>query len=165
VEVEMQEVNGHLWHFRYSLSDGTGYLVVATTRPETMLGDTAIAVHPNDSRYQQWIGKMVTLPIMGRQIPIIADELVDPEFGTGCVKITPAHDPNDFEMGQRHNLPLINIMHPDGSLNDNAGPFAGQDRFIARKNLLSQLESEGILVKTEEYRHVVPHSDTRQSTH
>ena len=159
VEVEMQEVNGHLWHFRYSLSDGTGYLVVATTRPETMLGDTAVAVHPNDSRYQQWIGKMITLPIMGRQIPIIADELVDPEFGTGCVKITPAHDPNDFQMGQRHNLPLINIMHPDGSLNDNAGPFAGQDRFIARKNLLSQLESEGILVKTEEYRHVVPHSD------
>jgi len=159
LEVENQEVNGHLWHFRYPLTDGTGYLEVATTRPETMLGDTAVAVHPEDNRYQHLIGQTVTLPILNRKIPIIADRLVDPGFGTGCVKVTPAHDPNDFEMGQRHQLPMINLLHKDGSLNDNAGLFAGQDRFVARRNLVQRLEADGYLVKVEDYHHTVPYSD------
>ncbi|NEP91356.1 MAG: valine--tRNA ligase [Okeania sp. SIO2C2] len=159
LEVENKEVNGNLWHFRYPLTDGSGYVEVATTRPETMLGDTGVAVNPNDDRYKNLIGKTLTLPIMEREIPIIADELVDPEFGTGCVKVTPAHDPNDFEMGKRHDLPFINIMNKDGSLNENAGPFVGQDRFEARKNVVKRLESEGVLVKVEEYSHSVPYSD------
>ena len=159
LEVEQKEVNGHLWHFRYPLSDGSGLVEVATTRPETMLGDTAVAVNPDDSRYQALIGKTVTLPIVGREIPIIADELVDPEFGTGCVKVTPAHDPNDFEMGQRHQLPFINLMHKDGTLNGEAGPFVGQDRFVARKGVVKQLDAEGSLVKVEDYTHAVPYSD------
>ncbi len=159
LEAENKEVDGHLWHFRYPLTDGSGYLEVATTRPETMLGDTAVAVNPNDDRYKDYIGKTITLPIVGREIPIIADELVDPEFGTGCVKVTPAHDPNDFEMGQRHNLPFINIMNKDGSLNENAGEFEGQDRFVARKNVVNKLEELGNLVKIEDYRHSVPYSD------
>ncbi|TVQ48410.1 MAG: valine--tRNA ligase [Gloeocapsa sp. DLM2.Bin57] len=159
LEVENQEIDGNLWHFRYPLQDGTGYIQVATTRPETMLGDTAVAVNPQDTRYQSLIGKKVILPLIGREIPIIADEFVDPEFGTGCVKVTPAHDPNDFEMGQRHQLPLINIMNKDGSLNENAGEFAGEDRFVARKNVVKRLESQGLLVKVENYRHSVPYSD------
>ncbi|MBD1937821.1 valine--tRNA ligase [Microcoleus sp. FACHB-68] len=159
LEVENKEVKGNLWHFRYPLSDNSGYLEVATTRPETMLGDTAVAVNPNDDRYKHLIGKTLTLPIMGREIPIIADELVDPEFGTGCVKVTPAHDPNDFEMGQRHQLPFINIMNKDGSLNENAGPFQGQPRFTARKNVVKRLEEDGVLVKIEDYNHSVPYSD------
>ena len=159
LEVENQEVNGHLWHFRYPLTDGSGYVEVATTRPETMLGDTAVAVNPNDERYQHLIGKTLTLPILGREIPIIADELVDPAFGTGCVKVTPAHDPNDLEMGQRHQLPFINILNKDGSLNENAGSFQGQDRFVARKNVVQQLEADGVLVKIEDYKHTVPYSD------
>jgi valyl-tRNA synthetase len=159
LEVENQEVNGNLWHLRYPLTDGSGPVEVATTRPETMLGDTAVAVNPNDERYKHLIGKTVTLPIMGREIPIIADELVDPEFGTGCVKVTPAHDPNDFQMGQRHNLPFITIMNKDGTLNENAGSYQGQDRFQARKNLVQQLEAEGFLVKVEDYKHTVPYSD------
>ncbi|NER33502.1 MAG: valine--tRNA ligase [Oscillatoria sp. SIO1A7] len=158
LEVEKKEVNGHLWHFRYPFSDGSGFVEVATTRPETMLGDTAVAVNPNDDRYQQIIGKTLTLPIMNREIPIIGDELVDPEFGTGCVKVTPAHDPNDLEMGQRHDLPFINIMNKDGSLNEQAGEFAGQDRFVARKNVLARLEKEGYLLKVEDYKHTVPYS-------
>jgi len=159
LEVEPKEVNGNLWYFRYPLTDGSGYLEVATTRPETMLGDTAVAVNPEDDRYKHLIGKTLNLPIMHREIPIIGDRLVDPSFGTGCVKVTPAHDPNDFEMGQRHNLPLINIMHQDGSLNENAGEFQGQDRFVARKNVLARLETEGVLVKVEDYKHTVPYSD------
>jgi len=159
LEVESQEVNGHLWHFRYPLTDNSGHVEVATTRPETMLGDTAVAVNPNDDRYKHLIGKTLTLPIMGREIPIIGDELVDPAFGTGCVKVTPAHDPNDFEMGQRHQLPFINIMNKDGSLNENAGPFQGQDRFVARKNVVQRLEDDGYLVKVEDYKHTVPYSD------
>jgi valyl-tRNA synthetase len=159
VEVESKEVDGNLWHFRYPLTDGTGYVEVATTRPETMLGDTAVAVNPNDERYQNLIGKTVTLPIMQREIPIIADEFVDASFGTGCVKVTPAHDPNDFEMGQRHNLPFINIMNKDGTLNENAGEFQGQDRFVARKNVVARLEADGVLVKVENYKHSVPYSD------
>jgi valyl-tRNA synthetase len=159
LEVENQEVNGHLWHFRYPLTDGSGYVEVATTRPETMLGDTAVAVNPNDDRYKHLIGKTVTLPIMGREIPIIADDYVDSSFGTGCVKVTPAHDPNDFEMGQRHNLPFITIMNKDGTLNENAGPFQGQDRFDARKAVVQRLDEEGALVRVEDYKHTVPYSD------
>ncbi|MBD0263789.1 MAG: valine--tRNA ligase [Tolypothrix sp. Co-bin9] len=159
VEVENQEVNGHLWHFRYPLTDGSGDVEVATTRPETMLGDTAVAVNPNDDRYKHLIGKTVTLPIMRREIPIIGDEFVDPTFGTGCVKVTPAHDLNDFEMGKRHNLPFINIMNKNGTLNENAGEFQGQDRFQARKNVVSRLETDGFLVKVEDYKHSVPYSD------
>ena len=159
LEVENQEVDGHLWHFRYPLSDGSDHLEVATTRPETMLGDTAVAVNPEDDRYRHLVGQTVRLPIMERDIPVIADALVDPAFGTGCVKVTPAHDPNDFEMGQRHNLPLINIMHKDGSLNENAGPFEGQDRGEARQAVVQRLEAEGCLVKVEDYRHTVPYSD------
>ncbi|MCF4967051.1 valine--tRNA ligase [Nostoc sp. CMAA1605] len=159
VEVENKEVEGNLWHFRYPLSDGSGYVEVATTRPETMLGDTGVAVNPNDERYQHLIGKTLTLPIMQREIPIIGDELVDPSFGTGCVKVTPAHDPNDFEMGKRHNLPFINILNKDGTLNANAGEFQGQDRFVARKNVIARLEADGVLVKVEDYKHTVPYSD------
>ncbi len=159
LEAENKEVDGHLWHFRYPLTDRSGYLEVATTRPETMLGDTGVAVNPNDERYKDLIGKTVTLPIVGREIPIIGDEFVEMDFGTGCVKVTPAHDPNDFEMGQRHNLPMINIMNKDGSLNENAGEFQGQDRFVARKNVVKKLEELGNLVKIEDYRHSVPYSD------
>ena len=159
LEIENEEVNGHLWYLRYPLSDGTGELVVATTRPETMLGDTGVAVNPNDERYQAFIGKTVTLPIVGREIPIFADELVDPAFGTGCVKVTPAHDPNDFEMGKRHQLPFINILNKDGTVNENGGIFAGQDRFDVRKNLVKTLDDTGFLVKVEDYKHTVPYSD------
>jgi valyl-tRNA synthetase len=159
IEVENQEIDGNLWHFRYPLTDGSGYVEVATTRPETMLGDTAVAVNPKDERYQALIGKTLTLPLVGREIPVIGDELVDAEFGTGCVKVTPAHDPNDFEMGQRHNLPMINIMNKDGSLNENAGDFVGLDRFDARKAVVAKLEEVGALVKIEPYHHSVPFSD------
>ena len=159
LEVEPEEVNGHLWQFRYPISEGSGYVEVATTRPETMLGDTAVAVNPNDDRYQHLIGQTLTLPILQRQIPVIADEQVDPEFGTGCVKVTPAHDPNDFQMGQRHNLEFISIMNLDGTLNANAGEFEGQDRFVARKNVVKRLEEDGYLVSVQDYLHTVPYSD------
>ncbi|MBF2068005.1 MAG: valine--tRNA ligase [Calothrix sp. C42_A2020_038] len=159
LEVDQKEVNGNLWHFRYPLCDHSGYVEVATTRPETMLGDTAVAVNPNDERYKNLIGKTLILPIMNREIPIIGDELVDPTFGTGCVKVTPAHDPNDFQMGKRHNLPFINIMNKNGALNENAGEFQGQDRFVARKNVVAKLEELGVLVKVEEYKHTVPYSE------
>ncbi|UBF26990.1 valine--tRNA ligase [Kovacikia minuta CCNUW1] len=159
LEVENQEVNGHLWHFRYPLADGSGFLEVATTRPETMLGDTAVAVNPQDDRYRHLIGKTITLPIMNRQIPVIADAYVDSTFGTGVVKVTPAHDPNDFEMGKRHDLAFINILNKDGTLNENAGSFQGQDRFVARKSVVARLEEEGFLVKVEDYKHTVPYSD------
>lgn len=158
-EVENREVDGHLWHLRYPLTDGSGFVEVATTRPETMLGDTGVAVNPNDSRYQALIGKTLTLPILNREIPIVEDEAVDPEFGTGCVKVTPAHDFNDFEIGQRHNLPFINILNKDGSLNENAGEFQGQDRFVARQMVVERLEAEGCLVRVEDYHHTVPYSD------
>ncbi|MEQ8956715.1 MAG: class I tRNA ligase family protein, partial [Coleofasciculus sp. C2-GNP5-27] len=159
LEVENKQVNGHLWHFRYPLTEGNGSVEVATTRPETMLGDTAVAVNPKDERYQHLIGKTLTLPIMGREIPVVGDELVDPSFGTGCVKVTPAHDPNDFEMGKRHDLPFVNILNKDGTLNENAGEFQGQDRFVARKNVVQRLEADGCLVKVEDYHHTVPYSD------
>ena len=159
LEVESKEVDGNLWHFRYPLTDESGYVEVATTRPETMLGDTAVAVNPEDDRYRHLIGKTLKLPIMDREIPIIGDELVDPAFGTGCVKVTPAHDPNDFAMGQRHNLPFINILNKDGTLNENGGPFEGLDRFDARKEVIDWLQTEGALVKIENYKHTVPYSD------
>jgi valyl-tRNA synthetase len=159
LEVDNKEVNGHLWNFRYPLADGSGHLVVATTRPETMLGDTAVAVNPDDDRYKHLIGKTIMLPIMNREIPIIADQYVDPKFGSGCVKITPAHDPNDFEMGKRHQLPLINILNKDGSINENGGEFQGQDRFVARKNVVAKLDQLGLLEKIEDYTHTVPYSE------
>lgn len=159
LEVDNKEVKGHLWNFRYPLADGSGYLVVATTRPETMLGDTAVAVNPDDDRYKHLIGKTVMLPIMNREIPIIGDRYVDKAFGSGCVKITPAHDPNDFEMGQRHSLPLINILNKDGSINANGGEFEGQDRFVARKNVVKKLDELGLLEKIEDYNHTVPYSE------
>jgi valyl-tRNA synthetase len=159
LEVENKEVNGHLWHFRYLLADGSGHLEVATTRPETMLGDTGVAVNPADPRYQKLIGKTLKLPLVGREIPIVADELVEMDFGTGCVKVTPAHDLNDFAMGKRHNLEFINILNKDGSINENGGDFVGQDRFVARKNVVAALEASGNLVKIEDYKHTVPYSD------
>ena len=159
LEVEMKEVDGHLWHFRYPLTSGAGFLEVATTRPETLLGDTAVAVNPKDPRYADLVGQTLTLPLVGRQIPIVADDHVDAEFGTGCVKVTPAHDPNDFAIGQRHNLPLITVMAKDGSMNEAAGRFAGLDRFEARQAVVAAMDSEGFLVKVEDYRHSVPFSD------
>ena len=159
LEVEQKEVDGHLWHFRYPFTDDSGYVEVATTRPETMLGDTAVAVNPNDERYQGLIGKTLMLPIVNRQIPVIADEYVDADFGTGCVKVTPAHDPNDFAMGQRHDLPMITVMHKDGTMNEQAGPFAGLDRFAARKAVVQRLDEEGFLVRVDDYHHTVPYSD------
>ncbi len=159
LEVEQKEVDGHLWHFRYPFTDGSGYVEVATTRPETMLGDTAVAVNPHDDRYRAMVGKTLLLPIVNREIPVIADDYVDAEFGTGCVKVTPAHDPNDFAMGQRHNLPLITVMNKDGTMNENAGPFAGLDRFEARRLVVKRLDVEGFLVKIEDYHHTVPYSD------
>lgn len=159
LEVENKEVHGSLWQFRYPLADGSGAIEVATTRPETMLGDTAVAINPNDERYQDMIGKTVKLPLMEREIPIIGDEYVDSSFGTGCVKITPAHDPNDFAMGERHNLPFITVMNEDGTINENGGEFAGQDRFEARQNVVKRLEEEGYLVKVEDYVSTLPYSD------
>lgn len=159
LEVDNKEVNGHLWNFRYPLADGSGHLVVATTRPETMLGDTAVAVNPDDDRYKHLIGKTVILPFLNREIPIIADQYVDQKFGSGCVKITPAHDPNDFEMGKRHNLPLINILNKNGSINENGGEFQGLDRFVARKNIVAKLEEMGLVEKIEDYTHTVPYSE------
>ncbi|NJM48617.1 MAG: valine--tRNA ligase, partial [Alkalinema sp. RU_4_3] len=160
LEVESQEVNGKLWYFSYPLvEDSSQSLTVATTRPETMLGDTAVAVNPRDDRYKHLIGKMLRLPLTDRHIPIIGDDHVEMDFGTGCVKVTPAHDTNDFEMGNRHNLPFINILNKDGSLNENGAQYAGQDRFEARKNVVADLEKYGHLVKIEDYKHSVPYSD------
>lgn len=156
-EVEHENSASHLWHIRYPLSDGSGEIVIATTRPETMLGDTAVAVHPSDLRYKKLIGKTIKLPLTNREIPIIADEYVEKDFGTGAVKITPAHDPNDFEVGRRHNLPSINIMNGDATLNENAGVYAGLDRYEARKKLLDDLKTQGYLVKTEDHLNNVGH--------
>ncbi len=157
LEVDHKDVQSHLWYVRYPLTDEEGYITVATTRPETILGDTAVAVNPQDERYTGMVGKKVILPVIGRQIPIIADDVVDKTFGTGAVKVTPAHDPVDFDIGQRHNLPIINILNPDGILNENAGPYKGSDRFACRKALVSQLEKDGLLVKIEPHSHAVGH--------
>lgn len=159
-EVIYKEINGKFYHYQYPLSDGSGALVIATTRPETMFGDTAVAVHPDDERYQHMIGKTVDLPLTDRKIPIIADFHADPTKGTGCVKITPAHDPNDYEVGQRHNLPMINIMNPDGTMNSRSGvDYQGLDRFECRKKVIADLEKAGLMVKIEDIVHSVGYSE------
>ena len=160
LEVLSEEENGTLWHFRYPLSDGSGSVVIATTRPETLLGDTAVAVHPEDERFTQLIGKTLTLPLVGREIPIIADDYVDPSFGSGCVKITPAHDFNDYAVGQRHQLPIINILTDDGAMND-AVPqaYRALDRFDARKRVIADMESAGLLVEAKPHKLMVPRGD------
>ncbi|MDX9866678.1 MAG: valine--tRNA ligase [Kiritimatiellia bacterium] len=155
-ESEHQDTAGHLWHIRYPIPGG-GEVVVATTRPETMLGDTAVAVNPADERYQELVGKSVTLPLLNREIPVVADEYVDRAFGTGVVKITPAHDPNDFQVAQRHSLPVLNVMNGDGTMNGEAGPYAGMDRFACRKKVIADLEAQGLLVKADPHQHAVGH--------
>ncbi|HBR95827.1 MAG TPA: valine--tRNA ligase, partial [Gammaproteobacteria bacterium] len=160
LEVLNEEEDGHLWHLRYPLSDGSGHLTVATTRPETMLGDTAVAVHPEDDRYRHLIGSSIDLPLVGRKIPIIGDDYVDPEFGSGCVKITPAHDFNDYDVGKRHNLEMINILSRDASINDNAPEqYRGLDRFEARKAVVADLEAAGLLDRIESHKLKVPRGD------
>ncbi len=158
LEVEYAEEPGKLYYFKYQLADGDEYVSVATTRPETILGDTAVAVHPDDERYQAMIGRKVVVPILGRKIPIIADEYVDREFGTGALKITPGHDPNDYEIGQRHHLPIINIMNKDATLNEEAGPYVGLDRFAAREQLWADMEAAGLTIKRDDYTLRVPRS-------
>ncbi len=154
-EVEYQDKPGHLWHMRYPLTDGSGYLVVATTRPETMLGDTGVAVNPNDERYKHLVGKTCTLPLMNREIPIVADEYVEMDFGTGCVKMTPAHDPNDFEVGLRHNLATIRVLDDNGAVNAEGGKYQGLDRYEARKAVVADMEALGLMEKIEPYSHNV----------
>ncbi|MDF2523028.1 MAG: valyl-tRNA synthetase, partial [Clostridiales bacterium] len=155
IEVEFEEQEGHFWHIRYPVKDSSEYMVVATTRPETMLGDTAVAVHPEDERYKHLIGKTVILPLLNREIPVIADEYVEREFGTGVVKITPSHDPNDFEVGLRHKLPFINVMNNNGTMNDNAKQYQGMDRYDARKRIVDDLKALDLLVKVEGHKHNV----------
>ena len=154
-EVEYSEKDGYFWHLRYPLTDGSGYVELATTRPETLLGDTAVAVNPNDERYKDLVGKKVTLPLVGTEIPMIADDYVEMDFGTGAVKITPAHDPNDFEVGLRHNLPVINIMTDDAHINENGGKYAGMERYEAREAIVNDLRDGGYLVKIEPMKHNV----------
>ncbi len=164
LEVVSTEEDGHMWHMRYPLADGSGELVVATTRPETMLGDSAVAVHPDDERYAAFIGKEIKLPLTGRLIPIIADTYVEPDFGTGCVKITPAHDFNDYEMGQRHNLPLITILTKNAEMNDECPEaYRGLDRFVARKKIISDLDALGLLVEIKPHKLMVPRGDRSNS--
>ncbi|MCT4777659.1 MULTISPECIES: valine--tRNA ligase [Exiguobacterium] len=159
IEVIYQEVEGAFYHMKYPLADGSGHIEIATTRPETMLGDTAVAVNPKDERYAHLVGKTIMLPVMNREIPIVADDYVDMEFGTGCVKITPSHDPNDFEIGNRHELPRILVMDEGGKMNENAGKYEGLDRFECRKQLVKDLEADGTLVKIEPHTHSVGHSE------
>ncbi len=159
IEVIYQDVQGAFYHMKYPLADGSGFVEVATTRPETMLGDSGVAVHPKDERYQHLIGKTVILPIVGREIPIVADDYVDMEFGTGVVKMTPAHDPNDFEVGNRHNLERILVMNEDGTMNELAGKYNGMDRFECRKQIVADLQEAGVLINIEEHMHSVGHSE------
>ena len=154
-EVEYEDQAGHFWHLRYPFSDGSGWLELATTRPETLLGDTAVAVNPEDERYRDAVGKTLILPLVGREIPVVADAYVEKDFGTGVVKITPAHDPNDFEVGRRHDLPVINVMTPDARITDDYPAYAGMDRYEARKAILADLEAGGYLIRTEDYTHSV----------
>ncbi|MBO1922930.1 valine--tRNA ligase [Thiomicrorhabdus sp. 6S3-12] len=164
LEVISEEEQGNLWHFNYPLTDGSGHLTVATTRPETMLGDQAVAVHPEDERYKDLVGKTITLPLVGREIPIIADDYVDMEFGTGCVKITPAHDFNDYEMGKRHNLPMLNILTVDAAINDEAPEkYRGMDRFEARKTIVADLDELGLLDSIKPHTLMVPRGDRSHS--
>ncbi len=157
LEVEHEESQGKLYHLNYPFKDGSGFVTVATTRPETMLGDTAVAVHPDDERYAAAVGKTLVLPVIGREIPVVADTMVDRTFGTGAVKVTPAHDPNDFEIGRHHDLPAVKVMDDSGAMNEEAGPYAGQDRYECRKNLLHDLEQHGVLVGTDDHTHGVGH--------
>jgi len=159
LEVVHEDKQGHLWHIKYPLVGSQDFLVVATTRPETMLGDTAVAVHPEDERYKKLIGKKALLPLMNREIPIIADEMVDREFGSGAVKITPAHDPNDFEAGKRHGLPLIDVLTDDAHMNENAGAYAGLERFAARKKIVEDLQTQGLLEKITDHTHAIGHCE------
>lgn len=159
IEVIHEEIEGAFYHINYPLADGSGVIEIATTRPETMLGDTAVVVHPNDERYQHMIGKTVKLPVVGREIPVLGDDYVEMEFGTGAMKVTPAHDPNDFEIGNRHNLARINVMNEDGTMNQLAGQYAGMDRFDCRKQLIDDLKASGELVKVEKHVHQVGHSE------
>ena len=156
-EVEFKEEQGHFWHIRYPVKDSDQYVIIATTRPETLLGDTAVAVNPEDERYTDLVGKTLILPLVGREIPVIADDYVDKEFGTGCVKITPAHDPNDFEVGKRHNLEQIKIMNDDATINGFGGKYEGMDRYEARAQMVKDLEEQGFLVKIEDHTHNVGH--------
>ena len=164
LEVVSAEENGHLWHIRYPLADGDGHVIVATTRPETMLGDTGVAVNPNDERYRHLIGSEVELPLVGRRLPVIGDDYVDPEFGTGCLKITPAHDFNDYEVGQRHSLATVNIFTPDACINDEApAAYRGLDRYVARERVVEDLTSQGLIEKVVEHRLMVPRGDRSHS--
>ena len=159
IEVIYKDVQGAFYHMNYPLADGSGSIEIATTRPETMLGDTAVAVHPDDDRYKHLIGKNVILPIVNREIPIVADTYVDMEFGSGAVKITPAHDPNDFEVGNRHNLERVLVMNEDGTMNAKAGKYNGMDRFECRKQIVKDLQEQGVLFKIEDHLHSVGHSE------
>jgi len=160
IEVEHEDLDGHLWHIRYPLTEpvaGVDHVVVATTRPETMLGDTCVAVHPDDERYVELVGATVVLPLMGREMPIVADDFVDPSFGTGAVKVTPAHDPNDFEISERHGCPKVNIMNADATISDEGGPYAGLDRYEARKRVVADLQEQGLIVAIDDHVHSVGH--------
>ena len=164
IEVEHETEQGHLWHLRYPFEDGSGYVEVATTRPETMLGDTGVAVHPDDERYKHLVGKTLILPLVGRKIKLFADEYVDKEFGTGAVKVTPAHDPNDFEMGQRHNLEQVKVIENDGTMSEGLGKYSGLDRYECRKQIIADLEAAGVLVSTEDHEHAVGHCSRCNTT-
>src|SRR5690606_19545946 len=160
LEVLQSEESGQLWHFRYPLADGTGHVTVATTRPETMLGDSAIAVHPDDDRYRDLVGKEVVLPLVERRIPVVADDYVDPLFGTGCVKITPAHDFNDYELGLRHDLPVYNVLNDDAAMNESVPPaYRGLDRFAARRKVVEDMQALGLVEKVEDHDMSVPRGD------
>ena len=163
-EVEHEEQHGHFWHILYPIVGQDGFVEIATTRPETLLGDTAVAVNPDDERYKELVGKMLKLPLTDREIPVIADAYVDKEFGTGCVKITPAHDPNDFEVGKRHNLEEINILNDDGTINENGGKYCGMDRYEARKVMVEELKEQGLLVKVVDHTHNVGTHDRCHTT-
>jgi valyl-tRNA synthetase len=163
LEVDHKDEAGHLWYIRYPLEDGGAYITVATTRPETLLGDTAVAVNQGDVRFSAWMGKNLVLPVLRRLIPVIADDAIDPAFGTGAVKVTPAHDPVDFEIAQRHQLPLINILNPDATMNENAGPYKGLDRFECRKKIVEDLQNAGLLDRIENYSHAIGHCQRCQT--
>lgn len=163
-EVDHKEEAGHFWHIKYPYKDGKGYVVIATTRPETLLGDTAVAVHPDDERYKDLVGKMLILPLVNREIPVVADDYVDKDFGTGCVKITPAHDPNDFEVGVRHDLERIKVMNDDASINEYGGKYEGMDRYEARKAMVADLDAAGLLVEVEDHAHNVGHCERCKTT-
>jgi valyl-tRNA synthetase len=156
LEVEYSEEDATLYYFKYKLKDSEEYIPVATIRPETILGDTAVAVHPDDERFKKYIGQSVVVPILNREIPVIADEYVSMEFGTGALKITPGHDPNDYDIAQRHNLPILSILDAEAKVNENGGSYKGQDRFDARKNLWSDMKRAGLVIKTEPYRTTIP---------